>query len=381
MAAGQRMRPGRPAWVEVDLAALGANLRLIRADLPAAVRLMHVIKDEAYGAGAIPVARMALTSGVDSFATYTVAEAVALRDAGIEAPILLLGERTALDFDWLCSHRLIPCVGSLEVAAQLEAFAAARDVVLDVHLKINSGMNRYGFSWRAASRWVAQLAEFRHLRLAGALTHFAQSDELDKRFALQQLGRFQEVLRVLSDAGLTPGCIHACNSGGFLDLPQAHHDMVRVGILALGVYPSAVCRRIPGLSPVLTVKATITALQELEPGDVVGYGMHFRAESRRRIAVLPIGYGDGYPRVRNEGHALLRGRRVPLVGGVSMDALTVDVTDVPEAALGDEMVLMGRQGEEDITPHELAALKRSVSYDILTNWRARLPRHYLGGAR
>lgn len=373
------MMPGRPAWVEVDLAALGSNLRLIRADLPAAVRLMHVIKDEAYGAGAIPVARMALACGVDSFATYTVAEAVALRDAGIEAPILLLGERTIQEFEWLFSHRLIPCVGSLEVATQLEAFAAARDAVLDVHLKINSGMNRYGFAWRAASQWAPRFAEFRSLRIAGALTHFAQSDELDKGFALQQLGCFHEALGVLRDAGLSPDCIHACNSGGFLDLPQAHHDMVRVGILALGVYPSAVCRRIPGLTPVLSVKASITALQSLEPGDVVGYGMHYRAGSQRRIAVLPIGYGDGYPRVRNEGHALLHGQRVPIVGGVSMDALTVDVTDVPQAALGDEVVLMGSQDGEDITPHELAALKRSVSYDILTNWRARLPRRYLGG--
>lgn len=380
MAAGQSVIPGRPAWVEVDLGILGSNLRLIRADLPPSVSLMHVIKDEAYGAGAVPVARVALACGVDRFATYTVAEGVALRNAGIEAPILLLGERTSSDFAWLCSHRLTPCVGSVEIAEQLEAFAAANKVVLDVHVKVNSGMNRYGFDWRLASQWAPRVANLRHLRVAGTLTHFAQSDELDKRFALQQLGGFHEALRAMRDAGLSPDCIHACNSGGLLDLPQAHHDMVRVGILALGVYPSAVCRRIPGLAPVLSVKASITALQTLQPGDVVGYGMHYRAESRRRIAVLPIGYGDGYPRVRNEGHALLHGQRVPLVGGVSMDALTVDVTDVKGAALGDEVVLMGRQGEEDITPHELAALKRSVSYDILTSWRARLPRRHLGGA-
>lgn len=372
------MNPGRPAWVEIDLEALRGNLRLIRAELPAAVRLMHVIKDEAYGAGAVRVAQAALTAGVDSFATYTVAEGVRLRDAGIDAPILLLGERTPVDFEWLCSHRLVPCVGSMEVACQLESLADARGITLDIHLKVNSGMNRYGLPWRSATEWAPRIAGLRHLRVAGALTHFAQSDELDKTFALLQLDRFHATLRALRAAGVSPACVHACNSGGFLDLPQAHHDMVRVGILALGVYPSAVCRRIPGLASVMAVKASITALQELEPGDVVGYGMHYRAESRRRIAVLPIGYGDGYPRVRNEGHALLRGRRVPLVGGVSMDALTVDVTDVPEAALGDEVVLMGSQGDERVTPNDLATLKRSVSYDILTNWRSRLPRHYLG---
>ena len=374
-------RPPRPAWVEVDLDAVEHNLRQIRSDLPAHVRLMHVVKDEAYGLGALEVARCSVRWGVDALATFTVGEAMRLRTRGIEAPILLLGERTEEEFPWLVDHRLMTCVGSLAVAEALNAFAAREQRRITVHLKINSGMNRFGFPWRSAADWAPAVARLTHLEIAGALTHFAQSDELIKTFARQQLANFQEAVAILRQSGVPVPCLHTCNSGGFLDLPEAHADMVRVGILALGVYPSAVCRRLPDLRPVMTVKARITALQHLEPGDTVGYGMRYRAETPRRIAVLPLGYGDGFPRVRNEGAALIGGQRAPLVGGTAMDAITVDVTDIPTAQLGDEAVLMGRQGDAEITAHDVAALKRSVSYDVLAGWRGRLPRLYVRRGR
>jgi alanine racemase len=153
--------------------------------------------------------------------------------------------------------------------------------------------------------------------------------------------------------------------------------MVRLGILPLGVFPSAVCRRIPGIQSAMSVKARIAAIQNLQPGDSVGYGMRFTADSPRRIAVLPIGYGDGFPRVRNQGCTLIHGQRAPLIGGVAMDAITVDITDIPAAQLWDVAVLMGRQGDQEISVHDVAKLKGSVSYDVLTAWRARLPRIYL----
>ena len=153
--------------------------------------------------------------------------------------------------------------------------------------------------------------------------------------------------------------------------------MARIGILPLGVYPSSVCRRIPGIEAIMTVKARIAAIRTLAPGETVGYGMRFTASTPRRIAVLPIGYGDGFPRVRNQGFALIHGLRAPIVGGVAMDALTVDISDIPAAQLGDEAVLMGRQIGEEISVHEIARLKNSVSYDVLAGWRARLPRIYL----
>jgi len=366
----------RPAWVEVDLDALTRNVQQIRSDLPSHVRLLEVVKDNAYSLGAAKIAHHSVKNGVNEFATFTVGEAVELREAGITAPILLLGERIPEEFPWIVSHRLTPCVGSVETAAALDAFARQHQLPIPVHIKINSGMNRFGFCWRSATSWAPLLKACKNLSIEGALTHFAQSDELDKTFARQQLANFSDVLAQVRLWGIHPKTIHACNSGGFLDLPEAHFDMVRVGILALGVYPSQVCRHLPSLAPVMSVKARITAIQNLQPGDTVGYGMRFRAESSRRIAVLPLGYGDGFPRVRNEGRVLIHGLPAPLVGGVSMDAITVDITDIPQANCGDEAVLLGRQGTLEITAHDLAALKRSVSYDILAGWRNRLPRIY-----
>jgi alanine racemase len=249
-----------------------------------------------------------------------------------------------------------------------------------VHLKINTGMNRYGVRWNEAASLAALIGSTQSLLLEGMLSHFAQSDETDKSFALQQLARFEQAAREVAGLGLAVKFRHLCNSGGFLDLPQAHFDMVRLGILPLGVFPSSVCRRIPGIESVMTVKARIAAIQRLQPGDTVGYGMRYTAPSPRRIAVLPIGYGDGFPRVRNQGCALVHGRRAPLVGGVAMDAITVDITDIPEAQLWDEAVIMGRQGEDEISVHEVAKLKNSVSYDVLVSWRARLPRIYVNQA-
>jgi len=178
-------------------------------------------------------------------------------------------------------------------------------------------------------------------------------------------------------AGIPVRYRHICNSGGFLDLPQAHHDMARIGILPLGVFPSQVCRRIEGIRPVMTVKTRVSGIRTLSPGECVGYGMHYRATESRRIAVLPVGYGDGYPRLRNNGHALIAGRRAPVIGGNAMDATMVDITDIPEAGLWSEVVLMGCQGNEQVTARDVAQWKGTVTYEVLVSWRSRLPRVYL----
>ena len=370
--------PPRSAWIEVDLARLAGNFRRLRAALPAACRLLFVAKDDAYGLGSVKAAQVALANGADQLAVFTLGEAAELRTAGVTAPILLLGERLPDELPWVLELELEPCVGRLELARALAEFGRRRARPVPVHLKVNTGMNRFGLPWREAESWSRELAGLRGLDFAGVLSHFAQSDELDKTFARVQLGRFERCLGALRAAGIVPRRVHHCNSGGFLDLAEAHFDLVRVGILAQGVFPSSVCRRLEGLQPVMTVKARLVATQPVEPGDTVGYGMRWRAERPGRIGVLPLGYGDGYPRVRNEGCVLLHGRRVPIVGGVTMDALMVDLTDLPAAQEGDESVLQGTQGTETITVQEIAGLKRSVTYDVLVNWRHRLPRVYRG---
>jgi alanine racemase len=360
--------------MEIDLGRMRRNLQLIRADLPRPVELLAVVKDDAYGHGALDVARLAAEEGAWGFGLSTLEEAMALRDGGVTAPLLLLGERHETELPWCVSHNLTVCVNHSHTLRHLVKLAAKFDKPVPVHVKIHTGMSRYGARWDEALPLVERVCAEKSLRLEGLMTHFAQSDETDKTFANLQLSRFNEVVARMKERGFAVRFKHVCNSGGFLDLPQAHFDMVRVGILLHGIFPSSVCRRLAGIEPVMSVKARIATIQKLQPGEVVGYGMRYTASSPRRIAVLPVGYGDGFPRVRNQGFALVRGRRAPIIGGIAMDAMTVDITDIPEAEMWDEAVLMGRQGGEEITVHEVAKLKNSVSYDVLTSWRLRLRR-------
>jgi alanine racemase len=369
--------PSRPAWVEVDLKKLRRNFQLIHEDKPAELRVVAVVKDDGYGHGALPVARVALEFGASFLALSTLEEGLELREQGMRCRMLLLGDRPESELAWCVEHGLTCSVSEVCSVHKLGELAARAAKRVPVHLKINTGMNRYGVRWTEAADLAEAICATKSLVLEGALTHFAQSDEADKTFANLQYARFCEALTAMSRRGITVGLRHLCNSGGFLDLPHARLDMVRLGILPLGVFPSAVCRRIPGIEAVMAVKARIAAIQNLVPGDSVGYGMRYTATNPRRIAVLPLGYGDGFPRVRNQGCVLIHGCRAPLVGGVAMDAITVDITDIPAAKLWDEAVIMGRQGEDEISVHEVAKLKGSVSYDVLTSWRARLPRVYL----
>jgi alanine racemase len=366
--------PPRPAWTEIDLGRLRRNLQLIRRDLPRPVRLLAVVKDEAYGHGALDVARVAMEEGAWGFGLSTLEEAMLLREGGITAPLLLLGERQEAELEWCVAHHLTVCVNAPHTVRRLAKIAADFGRAVPVHVKVHTGMSRYGVRWDEALPLLEQVAAEKSLVLEGVMTHFAQSDETDKTFAHVQFARFNEVLAALAERKIRVPLRHTCNSGGYLDLPPAHLDMVRVGILLYGVFPSLVCRPLPGIEPVMSVKAKIAAIQKLKPGEVIGYGMRYTAPTERRIAVLPIGYGDGYPRVRNEGCALIHGRRAPLLGGIAMDALMVDITDIPEAQMWDEAVLMGRQGNDEITVRDIATLKKSVTYDVLTNWRLRLRR-------
>jgi len=373
----QPSSPLRSAWIEIDLQKLKTNFDLIHRDKPKHVRVLSIVKDEAYGHGAEAVSKVALKCGASFLGVSDLEEAIALRECGITAPILLLYERQEAELPWCVEHDVTCCVGDFNIVKKMAALAAAAGKRFPVHLKINTGMNRYGIPWDKAGPLIDAIQAEPSLYLEGVVSHFAMSDELDKTFALLQLEHFNQVLKMLEARNIHVPLRHMCNSGGFLDLPQAHFDMVRVGILQLGVFPSQVCRRIPGIEPVMSVKARVATVQNLKAGDKVGYGMRYEATEARRIAVLPIGYGDGFPRVRNMGSALIHGQRAPIIGSLAMDALMVDITHIPQAKLGDEAVMMGKQGKDEITVHEVAKLKNSVSYDILVSWKFRLPRVYL----
>lgn len=365
------------AWVEIDVDAWRKNFALINADKAPSLRIATVLKDDAYGHGAVRGAQIAMEAGVAFIAVVTLDEALELRRAGIEAPILILGQRLPGEIEECFANDLTVCLHDRAMIDLAAEKAQKRGVRARVHLEVDTGMSRYGVRWIEAPALAARVSEFEALELEGVMSHFAMSDELDKSFANLQRARFEEALDGMARRGIVPKIRHISNSGGFVDLHDARYEMARIGILPLGVYPSKVCRRLPGTSPVMSVKTRIVHIQNLQAGDKVGYGMRYTAPDARRIAILPIGYGDGFPRVRNEGAVLIAGKRAPLVGGTSMDAITVDITEIPEAKLWDEVVIMGTQGAETIDVNEVAALKKSVSYDILTNWRHRLRRVYV----
>ena len=339
---------------------------------------MAVVKDAAYGHGAVAVAQIALECGASWLGVSTLDEALELRDAFPDASILLLGERPPEELPWCVEQGIDCCVQHGDNIQILNRLAEKAGVPARIHLKIDTGMSRYGVRWTEAPALLKEIHACNWLRLTGVMSHFAQSDEADKAFALLQSNRFRQVLSVLEQTSMPRPLRHLCNSGGFLDLPQAHFDMVRCGILPLGVYPSMACRRLPGIRPVMRVKTRLATIQPIEPGDTVGYGMRWTSPTTRRIGVLPIGYGDGYPRLRNCGWVLIHGQRAPIIGANAMDAIMVDLTNLPQARLWDDVVLLGTQGTEVISVHDVATWGQTVSYNILTGWRDRLPRLYLG---
>jgi alanine racemase len=372
--------PLRPAWVEINLAQLRSNLEIIRSDMPPNLTWCSVVKDQAYGHGAVEIARETVRAGASGVAGATLDEALELRGAQILAPILIFGERPQIELASCIEKDFTIFVNDTAQAKNIDEVARKQNKRANVHVEIDTGLSRYGVRWTKALPVIETILQFANLRLVGIMTHFAMSDELDKTFAYEQLRRFEEMLQQLRERRLLPSSsplFHACNTGGYLDIPKAHFDMVRMGILPLGVYPSKVCRRIPGLLPIMSVKTRLTAIKQIEAGDTVGYGMRYRAESSRTIAVLPIGYGDGFPRVRNTGHVLVHGKRAPIIGGNAMDAMMIDITDIPPAQLWDEVVVMGKQGDDEVSVHDLAAWGGTVSYDIMTRWSVRMPRVYI----
>lgn len=367
----------RPAWIEIDLAQLRRNLESILKIKPPGVSWLAVVKDEAYGHGAAAISKVAEEYNASYLAVSTVDEAISLRRHDITSPIVIFGERTPAEFE-ICAHSDVTCcISDIASAKFLSKVAASLGKPIPFQVEVDTGMSRYGVSWRSALPAIREIVSQPRLIFDGLFSHFAMSDELDKSFAHEQLGRFHSVVTSLRASGVAPKWVHICNSGGFLDLAQAHFNLVRLGLLPLGVFPSKACRRIEGIEPVMTVKTSVSALREIEQGDNVGYGLRYTAPSRRKIAVLPIGYGDGFPRLRNKGSVLIRGSRAPVVGSNSMDAVMVDVTDIPAVQPWDEVVLMGKQGSDEITPHEIAEWKSTVSYEVLTSWRSRLPRIYI----
>lgn len=365
----------RPTVLTVSLPTIAENFRLARGFTGGRARQMAVVKADAYGHGMIPVARKLLNEGADALAVATVDEGVALREAGILAPTLVLGGTTdPAAFVEAVRLHLALSIYDAEALKRLEQAASRLDTVAHAHLKIDTGMSRIGVRGSLAlEELLDQWTGARRVKMEGVFTHFANADG-DPDFTSLQNRRFQDAVRTIRGRQFHP-LAHAAASTGILAGPAFWHDMVRPGVV---LYGAEVANRIPGLQPAQTLSTRPVRVDLLNPGETVGYGRTFTAVRATRVMTLPVGYGDGYPRIlSSRADVLVCGKRAPIIGRVCMDQLMIDVTDVPEAGMHSEAVLMGAQGAERITPDELAKLAETIPYEIMLGFGARVTRRII----
>jgi alanine racemase len=381
----------QPVWAEIRLDAVAANVRALKKLLPAGCRLMAVVKADGYGHGAVRVARTALENGAERLAVARLAEGLALRQAGVRAPILLFGYTPPENLEQVLDHDLTPTLYSLETARAHSAKAASVGRRLAVHLKIDTGMGRLGVlpnclrtgnpspaSEAKLVKDIKAIAALPHIEIEGVYTHFAAADSADKRYAHRQFDIFQSILDQLAANGVDVELRHAANSAATIELPKTHLDLVRPGISIYGFYPSDdVDKRIVTLEPAMALKTRIIQLKRVPTGFHVSYGMTYTTERPTTIATVPLGYADGYSRkLSSRGTMLVRGVRAPIVGRVCMDLTMLDVGAVPGVQMEDEVVAFGRQGDAEITADEVAATLETINYEIVSSLTARVPKVY-----
>jgi alanine racemase len=368
----------RWGWAEIDLSAIGHNVRALKALTASSTLFMAVVKADGYGHGAVQVARAALDGGADRLGVATVDEALELRGTGINEPIQVLSEPPVSSVDLLLDHDIVPTVTTREFARALGRAASERMKTAAYHLKIDTGMNRIGVCAKDAPRFAAELMEVGGLALEGTLTHFATADVPGDWDFERQLEAFADALDAMKTEGVNPGIVHAANSAATILHPQSHFGMVRCGIAVYGLHPSRPTRALVELEAAMSVKARAVLVKTIGMGDGVSYGLTYHAAAPTSIATLPVGYADGVHRVlSNEMQVLVDGRRAQQVGRVCMDQLMVEVPRGCDVHVGDEFVLVGTQGSERIDIEELAERAGTINYEMACAFGMRLPRFYL----
>ncbi len=369
---------GRPTLCWIDHDALRWNLRQIREKVGANVKILSMVKANAYGHGAAAVAQTLAGAGGDAFGVATLEEGVELRRSGIRAPILVVAGAYEEQLAEFFAHSLTPVVHDLTRLERLEKAVRRRSATLNVHLKIDTGMGRLGLVAAESEAWIPELKNLAALKIEGVFSHFSHAESVDGDYTRRQLEIFNRVVERLRGEQIAPPLVHFANSAATITLPAAYFDMVRPGIMLYGVYPSAAMANQMILKPVLAWKTNILQLKKVPAGASISYGQTFVTKRESMIATLPIGYADGYPRLlSNRGEVLVGGQRAKVAGRVCMDLTMIDVTDIRNVKQGDEVVLLGRQGNAEISADQIAAWANTISYEILTSIGARVPRiHY-----
>ena len=378
----------RWSWVEVDLGAIRYNVTTAKR-LAGNRRLMAVVKADAYGHGAIEVSRAVLACGADYLGVATVDEGIELRAAGINAPILILSQPPETAIPLLLQYKIMPAVYTTDFALQYAESADRAGLVAPFHLAVNTGMNRIGVRWDETVEFMSTLLFHRAVNLVGTFTHFATADEVNSMDYLLQVRRFTDCISAMRAAGIDPGIVHCANTAATLRFPDVHFDMVRFGVGLYGLHPSDATTRLVELKPAMSVHARITDVRVPAMGDGVSYGLHYRSAGNAYICTIPVGYADGLSRTLSDRMDVLwNGRRCPQVGNICMDQcmFEVDARAVGMGAslgawgapkIGDEVVLVGRQGSELITLDELAAKELTIHYEVACDFGLRMPKVYV----
>ncbi len=365
------------SYVEVDLDAIAHNIRTLKTHVGPRVALMAVVKANAYGHGAVEVAQTALKHGAERLAVARAGEGIELRKAGITAPILAMSYTPPGDMDAVVAHNLTVAVTERETAEALSARAVAQGRIMPVHVKVDTGMGRFGLLPEEVVPFLNWLTTLPNLTLEGLYTHFAVADLADKTYTREQFRIFQRVAAEAQTAGHTIPLRHVANSATILDLPDMHLDAVRPGVATYGLRPSGEVPPALPLRPALAIKSHVARVRTLPAGSSISYGRTYITPRETPVALIPVGYGDGYHRLAsNRGAVLINGKRAPIVGRVCMDQFVVDISLVGSVKLGDEVVLLGRQGDGYITAEEIAGWTETINYEVTTSLLPRLPRLY-----
>lgn len=366
-------------YAEISLEAIGHNIREVKKRLPEGVKLLGVVKANAYGHGAVPVASY-LENQVDYFATATIEEAVELRENGISAPILILGYVSPSQYGDLVEYDITQTIDSYAQALALEKEAARQNRKAKAHLAVDTGMTRIGFQVTEHDADVAaKIADLPHIELEGMFTHFSCADQEDKTYCSMQMEKYDKMTALLAERGVTIPLRHICNSAGIMEFDDHHFEMVRSGIITYGIYPSEeVKKERLDLIPALSWKSHVIHVKEVGPGIGVSYGATYVTEKpMTRIATVSAGYADGYPRaLSNQGCVLIHGKKAPIIGRICMDQMMVDVTDIPDVQVEDVVTLVGTDGDETITIEEIANPAARFDYEMLCDISSRVTRVY-----
>ncbi len=381
----------RRTWAEIDLDALAHNFAQVRQAAGPKAAVCCVVKADGYGHGAQRVAGELEALGAGWFAVSNLEEALQLRQQGIRRPVLVLGFTPAEEAATLALEDISQCVYSTEYAQALSAHAQRAGVRVKIHAKVDTGMSRLGFYFQDINRDEGAVAQVKAactlpgLEPEGIFTHFAVSDEgrAGDAFTMRQFGCFKEMVEALQREGLRFKYRHCANSAAVFDYPLSHMDMVRAGVVLYGLRPSGEMRAQPRLQPALALRSVVSHVKTVQAGATVSYGRKFTAQGAMRVATVPVGYADGYPRALSGGGAqvLIHGKRCPVLGRICMDQLMADVTALGPVSMGDRVTLIGRDGAEEITATELAGWEGTINYEVVCALSKRVPRVYLKGGQ